>query len=76
MGAQLAFHFQRRGHRVAAADNLVRHGGKLNLPRFRHHGVEFAFEKKFAGILRNLPAVIARVSLSFVGLTREIGRMG
>jgi CDP-paratose 2-epimerase len=35
VGAQLAFHFQQRGHRVVAADNLVRRGGELNLPRFQ-----------------------------------------
>lgn len=41
MGAQLALHFQRRGHRVVAADNLVRRGGELNLPHFRQQGIEF-----------------------------------
>ena len=41
VGAQLAFHFQQRGHRVVAADNLVRRGSEMNLPRFRRHGIEF-----------------------------------
>jgi CDP-paratose 2-epimerase len=41
VGAQLAFHFQQRGHRVIAADNLVRRGSELNLPRFQRHGIEF-----------------------------------
>ncbi|MFZ0878259.1 MAG: NAD-dependent epimerase/dehydratase family protein [Candidatus Acidiferrales bacterium] len=41
VGAHLALHFQRRGHRVIAADNLVRRGGEMNLPRFKKHGIEF-----------------------------------
>jgi hypothetical protein len=34
------------------------------------------FEKEFADILRNLPALIARVSLGIVGLTKQAGSMG
>jgi len=41
VGAQMAFHFQQRGHRVIAADNLVRRGGEINLPNFRRYGIEF-----------------------------------
>ena len=41
VGAQLAFHFQQRGHHVIAADNLVRRGSEINLPRFRRRGIEF-----------------------------------
>jgi CDP-paratose 2-epimerase len=41
VGAQLAFHFQRRGDRVVVADNLVRRGSELNLPHFRRRGIDF-----------------------------------
>ncbi len=41
VGSQLAFHFQQRGHRVIAADNLVRRGSELNLSRFKNRGIAF-----------------------------------
>jgi len=41
IGAELAFHLKRQGHRVIVVDNLVRRGSEFNLPRFRRHGVQF-----------------------------------
>jgi len=57
VGAQLAVHFQQRGHRVIAADNLVRRGSELNLPRFKRHGIEFFHvDVRNAEDLASLPA--------------------
>jgi len=41
VGAQLAFYFARRRHKVTVMDNLVRRGSELNLPRFQPEGIEF-----------------------------------
>ncbi len=59
VGAQLAVHLQKRGHRVIAADNLVRRGSELNLPRFKRHGIEFFHvDVRNAEDLASLPAGI------------------
>ncbi|HTQ84657.1 MAG TPA: NAD-dependent epimerase/dehydratase family protein [Candidatus Solibacter sp.] len=41
VGAQLAFYFGRRRHKVTVMDNLVRRGSELNLPLFQREGVAF-----------------------------------
>ena len=41
VGAHLGVHLRERGHSVVAMDNLVRRGSEMNLPRLRHHGIEF-----------------------------------
>jgi CDP-paratose 2-epimerase len=41
VGAQLAFYFVKRRHRVTVMDNLVRRGSELNLPLFQREGIEF-----------------------------------
>jgi len=41
VGAQLAFYFAQRRHRVTVMDNLVRRGSELNLPLFQREGIAF-----------------------------------
>ncbi len=48
LGANCVRYFTRAGHTVYALDNLVRRGSELNLPEFKHLGVEF-----FHGDVRN-----------------------
>lgn len=41
VGANLATHFSKKGHKVISMDNLVRRGSDFSLDRLKKHGVKF-----------------------------------
>lgn len=41
VGANLAFHFRKKGMEVVVMDNLMRRGSEINLPDFKEKGIKF-----------------------------------